>query len=244
MVRMLIGARMPHPDARTGKVLAALADAGVFRLRGVLVGTYAFQVYAPMIGVPLRGGALRTQDVDIAQDYGVSVALDDRLERTPLEILQGLDAHARAIPARADGRVTTTYEAGGVRVEFLTTNRGGDRDSPSRLPALKTEAQPLRMMDYLLRETMPATVLHDAGVAVNVPAPARYAVHKLLVSQRRIGGKAGKDRAQAGALIELLRDQQPILLDEAIEEAPTWEDALRAAARQLPDDARLASRLA
>lgn len=248
MVRMLVGARMPHPDTPTGRVLTALARAGVFRLRGVLVGTYAFQTYAPMIGVPLRGAALRTQDVDIAQDYGVSVALDDRLDRTPLQILQELDAQARAIPARADGRMTTTYEAAGVRVEFLTTNRGADRDVPSHLPALRTEAQPLRMLDYLLRETVAAAALHDAGVAVNVPAPARYALHKLMISQRRIGGKAGKDLAQAAALIAVLRAQQPILLDEAIDEAigngPSWQDALRAAARQLPEDAGLASRLA
>lgn len=247
MVRMLIGARMPHPDTRTGKVLAALADAGVFRLRGVLVGTYAFQVYAPMIGVPLRGAALRTQDIDIAQDYGVSVAFDDALERTPLEILQDLDPLARAIPARADGRMTTTYEAAGVRIEFLTTNRGADRDAPSRLPALRTEAQALRTMDFLLREAVPAAVLHDSGVAVTVPTPARYAVHKLMISQRRISGKSRKDLAQATALVTLLRDQQPILLDEAIEEAcgngRTWSDALIAAARQLPSDAQAALRI-
>lgn len=244
MVRMLVGARMPHPDARTGKVLAALSEAGVFRLRGVLVGTYAFHAYAPMIGVPLRGAALRTQDVDIAQDYGVSVALDDALDRPPLEILQDVDAHARAIPARADGRLTTTYEAAGVRVEFLTTNRGADRDAPSRLPALRTEAQGLRMMDYLLRETVPATVLHDAGVAVSVPAPARFAVHKLMVSQRRAGGKAGKDLAQAGALVRLLAETRPVLLAEALAEArgngPSWIALLEAAPRLLPEDMRSA----
>lgn len=238
MVRMLAGARMPQLDARTGKVLAALADAGVFRLRGVLVGTVAFQVYAPMIGMPLRGAALRTQDVDIAQDYGVSVALDDALTRPPLEILRDVDPGARAIPARSDGRLSTTYEAAGVRVEFLTTNRGADRDAPSRLPALRTEAQGLRMMDFLLRDVVPAALLHDAGVAVNVPAPARFAVHKLMVSQRRMGGKAGKDLAQAEALVRLLSDRQPLLLQEVLLEAhangPSWRAPLEAAIRLLP----------
>lgn len=174
----------------------------------------------------------------------MSVALDDALERTPLEILQDLDPHARGIPARAGGRVTTTYEASGVRIEFLTTNCGAERDAPSQLPALKTRAQALRMMDYLLRETVPAVVLHNAGIAVNVPAPARFAAQKLMVSQRRIGGKAGQDLAQASALIGVLAERQPVLLREALSEArdngPSWRTPMDAAVRLLPDEARVA----
>ena len=49
----------PSPTARVGRVLETLADAGVFRLRGVLVGTAAFQTYGPMLGIRL--GDIRTR---------------------------------------------------------------------------------------------------------------------------------------------------------------------------------------
>ncbi|MBP2511735.1 hypothetical protein J2855_005399, partial [Agrobacterium tumefaciens] len=41
------------PDRFTGTVVEALASAGLFRLRGVLVGTVAFQCYAAHLGIRL-----------------------------------------------------------------------------------------------------------------------------------------------------------------------------------------------
>jgi hypothetical protein len=44
---------LPRPIPEIGAVIAALAKAGVFRLRGILVGTVAYQTYAAMLGVRL-----------------------------------------------------------------------------------------------------------------------------------------------------------------------------------------------
>ena len=44
LVQMLRVKGVPRFDAATGKVLQALARTGVFRLRGVLVGTHAFRL--------------------------------------------------------------------------------------------------------------------------------------------------------------------------------------------------------
>ncbi len=60
-------------------------------------------------------------------------------------------------------------------------------------------------------------------MVVTLPAPQRYAVHKLLVVGERSGAfkaKAAKDVAQAASLIEFFRDTDP----EAVREA--WQDAL------------------
>ncbi|WP_456739322.1 GSU2403 family nucleotidyltransferase fold protein [Bradyrhizobium sp. USDA 4471] len=51
-----------------------------------------------------------------------------------------------------------------------------------RLPALNTDAQPLRFLDFLIRDPEPTVILHGPGIYLHVPAPARYAVHKLIVS--------------------------------------------------------------
>ncbi|MFC7557576.1 GSU2403 family nucleotidyltransferase fold protein, partial [Pseudoroseomonas wenyumeiae] len=42
----------PLPGA-IGRALSAMADAGAFRLRAVLVGTVAFHAYAAMLGIKL-----------------------------------------------------------------------------------------------------------------------------------------------------------------------------------------------
>ena len=98
IIRSLKGAGLPEPGALTAAILEALAEAGVFRLRGVVVSTVAFQTYAGLMGVKLPGGAVRTGDVDIAQDYCVAVAIDDAVEASFLEILRQVDKRFAPVP--------------------------------------------------------------------------------------------------------------------------------------------------
>lgn len=65
MVRSLRAARLPYSDALTGDVLAAMSEAGVFRLRAVVIGSVAFQCYAAMLGERLPATLSRTSDVDV-----------------------------------------------------------------------------------------------------------------------------------------------------------------------------------
>lgn len=75
-------------------------------------------------------------------------------------------------------------------------------------------------------------VLYDTGVLVNVPSPARYAVHKLIVAQRRREGaaKVDKDLRQAEALIGARVARRPRDLWDAWEEAqgrgPKWRELM------------------
>jgi hypothetical protein len=219
---------LPRPMPEIGSVVAALADAGVFRLRGVLVGTVAYQTYSAMLGAKLPNPILQTGDIDIAQFRNVSVAIEDR---TPpvLDVLKKIDKTFRAIPHLSDARRAATYQAkGGLRVDFLTPNEGPETDKPQPLPALQTDAQPLRFLDFLIHDPEPAVLLHGAGVYVQVPAPQRYAIHKLIVARRRREGaaKRDKDLQQAGALLALLTQRRPLDLKSAWEEAtgrgPKW----------------------
>ncbi len=224
------------PPEETGRVLHALAAAGIFRMRSCLIGTAAYQLYGPLLGVRLPHATLQTGDLDIAQFTAISLAIAED-EQTPplLEILQGADPTFRAIPHNRKAEATAAYvNASGFRIEVLTENRGPERETPARLPAIGTHAQPLRFLDFLIHEELPAVVLHDAGILVNVPSPARYAVHKLIIAQRRRTGvaKVGKDLKQAEALIDALALRRPTDLREAWSEAigrgKTWRDLLMA----------------
>ncbi|MGZ8983207.1 MAG: GSU2403 family nucleotidyltransferase fold protein [Methylotenera sp.] len=71
---------------------------------------------------------------------------------------------------------------------------------------------PLEFLDYLIKDPVEAAVLYGAGILVNVPDPAKYAMHKLAVSQLHpvsMPEKKRKDLMQAEALIEYLLDQNP-----------------------------------
>jgi len=139
----------------------------------------------------------------------------------------------RTVPHLIDGRRVTSYVAkGGLRVDFLTPNEGSETGEPQSLPALQTHAQPLRFLDFLIHDPDPAVVLHGPGIYVQVPAPARYAVHKLIVSRRRAAGlaKSDKDLQQADALLVVLGQKRPDELRTAWAEAygrgPTWRQLL------------------
>jgi len=234
LISMLRQSGFRSPPAETGRILQALSAAGVFRMRACLVGTLAYQVYGPMLGVRLPHASLQTQDIDIAQFSAISVAIG-KDERTPpfLEVLQMADSSFRSLPHSRKSEATAAYvNASGLRVEILTESRGPERETPAALPAIGTHGQPLRFMDFLIRDEIRAAVLYDAGVLVNVPSPERYALHKLIIAQRRRAdsAKIDKDIEQAKALLAALAARRPSDLREAWREAfdrgPKWEQLL------------------
>lgn len=231
---------LPRPISEFGNIIAALAKAGVFRLHGVLVGTAAYQTYSAMLGAKLPISTQQTGDVDIAQFEYISVAVGDK---TPpvLDVLKEIDKTFRPLPHVHNEHSVTSYRANnGLGVDFLTPNEGPDTDAPQRLPALQTDAEPLRFLGYLIRESESAVVLHEAGIYVKVPAPERYAVHKLIVARRRPAGaaKQEKDIQQAAALLELLAQKRPYELKTAWKEAyqsgKRWSQLLGEGLSQLP----------
>lgn len=218
-------------------------------MRAVIVGTVAFQTYAGYLGVRLPNAAIRTGHLDLAQDYGVSVALDDKLDRSLFEVLKTVDNAFAPVPTLHGPTVATTYaRPGGFRVDVLRTNRGADSRGPVKLPSLRTDAAPLRFLDFLIRDTIEAAVLSRFGALVNVPSPERYAVHKMIVSTlRRDTGesavKSDKDIVQSGLLIEALilkRRQEELsdVLNEAAARGAAWKDRLKSASTRLQDTPR------
>jgi hypothetical protein len=230
----------PTLDA-TGKLLQGLADAGVFRLRACVIGTIAYQTYGGILGVKFPKSFMQTSDLDLAQSRAISVAIAEDEHAPPfLENLQRIDPSFRAVPDLHSPNIAATYVSSqNYRVELLTDNRGPESDRPAPLPALRTHAQPLRFLDYLLVNAIRAVVLWDGGVLVNVPQPERYAVHKLIVSERRItaAAKQAKDLDQASSLFDALAEYRAHDLALAWEEAygrgQQWRKHLRGALSHL-----------
>jgi hypothetical protein len=229
------------PDRFTGTVVEALASAGLFRLRGVLVGTVAFQCYAAHLGIRLPMAAILTGDADLAQDYAISSEVEDSIPPI-VALLQSIDPSFRAVPhVSGSPRSNAFRNSTGYRVEFLTTNRGSEdyADQPAQMPALGgASAEPLRYMDFLIRDPVRTILLHGAGVSVVVPDPSRFAVHKLIVAGRRqddAGGRAKKEKdlRQAGMLFEALQEtgagrDLADALYEAWGRGPSWRSAITA----------------
>ena len=234
---------MPRPIKEIGDVVAALAKAGVFRLRGVLVGTVAYQTFPPVFGTRLPQTILQTGDIDVAQFQNVSVAVEEQIPPV-LDLLKAVDETFRPVP-HIHGKNVTSYAAkGGLRVDFLTPNQGEDTDVPQPLRAFQTDAVPLRFLDFLIYDPEPAVLLHNAGIYILVPSPQRYAVHKLIVSRLRQkdAAKQDKDIKQSAALLELLNERRPYDLKSAWEEAyargPTWQRHLVEGLSQIPAASR------
>lgn len=246
LARMCREGGLPRVDAQTGKVVLALSKAGIFRLRGVLVGTHAFRCYPGLLGVDIPEAHAVTEDIDVAAFHSISVALDDHLDPALADAIRQIGPFI-ARPSLHDQPTAWRDHESGIVVELLTPNEGPDRDEPMELPALGAYALPLRFLDYVIHQPAQAAVLYRSGILVNIPQPARYAIHKLIVATRRVPSattKARKDIEQAAALIRVLAEDRPDELEEAFVEArsrgPSWREHIDRGVRRLPPDARSA----
>jgi len=225
--RMLVSGGATAEPAFVLKALRLLSDSRVFQLGGVLIGTLAFRAYANLLGVRFSRSTLQTQDLDIAQDPSIGVALARETSAVNLENFieaSGLDLHP--VPPLDRKRPSTSFKVRGrdLRIDFLTPMKGKETQQPVFLPAFKLSAQPLRHLGFLLQPVAQAVILGSDPVLVNLPDPARFALHKMWISSRRLPAfqtKAKKDILQAELLIEALLDERP--------------DDLRSAWKSLPD---------
>ena len=199
-----------HPSAR---VVKALAESGVFRLGGVLVGTHAFGVLGNLLGVRWRRGGVKTQDVDIACEPILRIAVPILKVDVP-EVLEGLEMGFLPIPQLSAKHPSTSFKVRGqsLRLDILTPEITPNRSKPVVIERFHVAAQPLRFLEYLIEDYEQGAVVNGGGILVNVPTPARFAFHKLLVSQERgvsFQTKAEKDILQALQVFSFLAEIRP-----------------------------------
>ena len=242
LIRILRAEGFSGVDAATGSLLNAMQKAGVFRLGGTIVGTQAFRLYEAELGVRYSfDQAAQTNDLDIASFERLSLALADVVSE-PLGAVLG-DFAFEAVPSLDRDKVWRWKQTRSeLLVEFLTPSFE-DAEALKPLPALGVHAQSLHFLNFLIAEPITAAVTYRSGVLVQIPRPERFAVHKLIVADRRLEGpsslKAVKDRTQAAFLIDILAEDRPDDLAEAYEDAaargPRWRERLAATLQRLPE---------
>ncbi|MEO8103191.1 MAG: GSU2403 family nucleotidyltransferase fold protein [Betaproteobacteria bacterium] len=202
------------------QVIRRLADYGFFHAGGVLIGTHAFLAYGNMLGVGW-GAAARTQDIDFANPgKNVSLLLAPDFDVHVHEAIESLGMGLLPVSSltSAHGASYLNPREPDFRLDFLTVrHRGGD--TPYEHPQLHITLQPLKFMEFSLENVQQAALMSSAGVVIaNVPHPARFALHKLIVYGERAGSfaaKANKDLAQAACLLAALKLHRAWEVEEA-----------------------------
>lgn len=193
---------------RPAKILTRLADAGLFTSGGVLVGSFAFSCYGNMLGVSTGNELSRTSDMD----FSVEKNLEIGIQRSMIREVEEIGGFKQSPSFSPSIKSFDLIADDGFKVEFLTTKENAQEKTPVLIERFMLHAQPLEFMDYLIEETDKAVVLHGAGIPVVIPSPARFALHKLAVSQLRPArhqAKSVKDISQASAIIEVLLEDNP-----------------------------------
>jgi hypothetical protein len=204
----------PHPLAR---VIRELAECSVFHVGGILVGTHAFGCIGNLLGVRWDETTLGTQDIDIAAERNVCIAVPDLTADIP-KALESLSMGFFSVPQLSHKLPSTSFAVrkSPMRVDLLTP-KTGQSDVPVYIPRLKAAAQPLSFLDYLIEDPIPAAVINGDAIAVLIPQPLKFGLHKLIVSQIRdvtSGAKSHKDLYQAYQLLLYFEKERPFELKE------------------------------
>ncbi|WBX84431.1 GSU2403 family nucleotidyltransferase fold protein [Sphingosinicella microcystinivorans] len=245
LVRLLRSERLLGMDNLSGSLVAAMSKAGVFRLGGVLVGTTAFRFYEGELGLRLSfDQTTRTQDIDIASFERLSLAISDTVEPSLVDVFSDLDF--TPVPGLDHNKTWRWKQSrGAALVEFLTPSFDAE-ESLRDLAALGVSAQSLHYLNYVLAEPIDAAAVYREGVLVKIPRPERFAIHKLIVADRRREGpdsfKSRKDLMQAEFLIAVLAEDRPEDLQNAcqnaLERGPRWRERIERSLTRIPDAAR------
>lgn len=218
------------------RVINRLGQYGFFRAGGILIGTHAFLAMGNMLGVKWASSS-KTMDVDFAHaGRNVSVALGANLKLSVHDALTSLEMGLLPI-TEFSGKTGAQYrnpKDPELRLDFVTPETLDGKTVV--LPNLGLALEYLKFMEYSLIETTQAVLMSKVGSCiVNIPAPQRYAIHKLIVyGERPVSErvKANKDLGQAAAIIELLLDTGNVELlksawNDALSRGPGWERRAR-----------------
>lgn len=213
----------PHWPKPLVSTFETLANSGVFHLGAILIGTPAYVACLTTLGFRSEIGTALTGDIDLQIGPAPQTMLPGTAAINVASVLERVKLGFFPVPGLDPRSPTTTFKVrdGDLMVQFLTADNGGNGKSVY-IEQLGTAAQPMPYMEYLTPEPMKAVLPFEAGILINVPNPARFCWHKLIVASNRPQherAKARKDVEQAADLMEALAPSDVDSLQEAYADA-------------------------
>jgi hypothetical protein len=143
----------------------------------------------------------------ICSEQQMAIASHSRAAQAAYQDLLRLHLDERAseligtVEVRERGGRVYLYDKFRIGTSMKTRYLG---EGTPELRARLARAEQLKAEAEGRRTTMATVILYRSGVLIQIPRPERFAVHKLIVADRRRGGpdhaEARKDRAQAAHL--------------------------------------------
>ncbi|WP_028227926.1 GSU2403 family nucleotidyltransferase fold protein [Paraburkholderia ferrariae] len=225
-------------DNKTYATMGVLYNHGLFQAGAVLVGSHAYAVLLNSLGI--KAIAYQTDDVDIAR--GRQLALQNVPSGGLLEILKETGIDFVPVPPFNKREPSTSFkQAGKTRFHVDLLVPSDDNSFPTvAVPELGAHATGLPYLAYLLGQSQMGTLLSRHGaVPVRVPDPARFAIHKILVSRLRTNMllKSQKDVQQACVLLAMLGEHRSGDIEAACADLPASARTL--VRRALPEVRRV-----
>ncbi len=181
------------------EVLRRLEKAGFLR-HLIIIGSWCIPFYENYFSGIDYSPSIRTRDIDFLipkpGSFRSKVDLEELLK--DLGFILGFKGEHGVMKLEHPDLV----------IEFLVPELGRGTDKPVALPQLGFNAQALRFLNFLMSDTIAVRI---GDVTVALPHPANFALHKLIISQRRQSSeKMTKDRDAAMKVLRALIEKGEI----------------------------------
>lgn len=207
-------------ERKPAAVLAVFFNRGLHAAGLTLVGSHAYGVLLNELGV--IAPAYRTQDLDVARPQPLALALP--ADESFGAVLNEGGLAFVPVPGLPSSRLSASFKLPGAEallVDLLVPGR--EAGKIVAVKELATHGRTVPLLEFLVEAPLESVVLSpNQIVPVRVPAPERFALHKLYASQMRRAhpGKGKKDLEQAAVLAAALEESFPGRLRDAWKALP------------------------
>lgn len=199
------------------EVLRRLDRVGVLESL-ILIGSWCQPFYRDYFKNAAYSFSLRTRDMDflvpLSAKFKKKIDLYNLLEDLGFVIgFRGEQGYMR-------------LEHPDLAIEFLVPEKGRGSNRPFELPYLGFNAQQLRYLQLLSKDTIR---IEKEGISVRLPHPALFALHKLIVAGlRKSKDKSEKDRESAIQIIRVIIEKEgPAVIDQYFRLIiPAWQNKI------------------
>ena len=178
------------------EVLRRINKAGVLK-NIVLIGSWCIPLYKEYFLGTKYVTSITTRDVDLLVPLPLNIKVKVDMENLLKDLGFILNFNG------PQGYIKLEHPD--LSLEFLVPERGAGLNKPFKLPQLGLNAQSLRYLNLLSTKIINVKI---NGLRINLPHPAVFALHKLVISkERKNKDKEEKDQEAAVRIIRALLDK-------------------------------------